>query len=191
MEKYGMFMRKLIFIAIGTGALGLAGILTVWSAEDGGFTGVGRAASEDQIRGWNIDVSSTGQGLPAGRGTVKQGAQVFAAKCAVCHGPTGTEGPKDKLVGGRGTLASPKPVRTIGSYWPYAPTVYDYINRAMPFNAPGSLSPEEIYSVVAWLLYKNEIVPEDAVMDAQTLPQVQMPNRDGFIPDQRPDVPTK
>jgi S-disulfanyl-L-cysteine oxidoreductase SoxD len=191
MDKCGISMRKFLFIAIGTGALGLACILAVWSAEDRGFPGVGRSASEDEIRAWNIDVPSTGQGLPAGRGTVKQGAQVFAAKCAVCHGPTGTEGPKDKLVGGRGTLASPKPVRTIGSYWPYAPTLYDYINRSMPFNAPGSLTPEEIYSVVAWLLFKNEIVPEDAVIDAQTLPQVKMPNRDGFIPDQRPDVPSK
>jgi mono/diheme cytochrome c family protein len=189
MDKYGMSTRKVLLIAMGTAALGLAGILTVWSAEDRGFSGVGRAASDDAIRTWNIDVSSKGEGLPPGRGTVKQGAQVFAAKCAVCHGPTGTEGPKDKLVGGRGTLATAKPVRTIGSYWPYAPTVFDYINRAMPFNAPGSLTPEEIYSVVAWLLYKNEIVPEDAVIDAQTLPQVQMPNRDGFIPDGRPDVP--
>ncbi len=191
MDECGMSMRKVLLITIGTGVLGLACILTVWSAEDRGLSGFGLAATEDQIRAWNIDISSTGEGLPPGRGTVKQGAQVFAAKCAMCHGPTGTEGPKDKLVGGRGTLASPKPVRTIGSYWPYAPTVYDYINRAMPFNAPGSLTPEEIYSVVAWLLYKNEIVPEDAVIDAQTLPQVQMPNRDGFIPDPRPDVPSK
>jgi S-disulfanyl-L-cysteine oxidoreductase SoxD len=188
MEKYAISMRKVFVIAISSVALGLACILTVWSAEDRGLSGVGRAAGEDQIRAWSIDVSSTGEGLPPGRGTVKQGAQVFAAKCAVCHGPTGTEGPKDKLVGGRGTLTSPKPVKTIGSYWPYAPTVYDYINRAMPFNAPGSLTPEEIYSVVAWLFYKNEIVPEDAVIDAKTLPQVVMPNRDGFIPDGRPDV---
>jgi len=107
----------------------------------------------------------------------------------MCHGSTGTEGPKDKLVGGKGTLTSAKPVKTIGSYWPYAPTAYDYIRRAMPFNEPGSLNPDEIYSVIAWLLFKNEIVPEDAVMDAKSLPLVQMPNRDGFVPDQRPDVP--
>ena len=115
MDKYGMSMRKVLLIAIGSSALSLACILTVWSAEDRGFSGVGQAVSENEIRLWNIDVSSTGQGLPAGRGTVKQGAQVFAAKCAMCHGPTGTEGPKDKLVGGRGTLASTKPVKTIGS----------------------------------------------------------------------------
>jgi len=189
MDEYGISMRKLLLIGIGTGALGLAGILTVWSAQENGSFQVGRVATKDEIRAWNIDVPPTGEGLPAGQGTVKQGAQVFAAKCAMCHGPTGTEGPKDKLVGGRNTLASPKPVRTVGSYWPYAPTLYDYINRAMPFNVPGSLTPEEIYSVIAWLLFKNEIVPEDAVMDAKSLPQVQMPNRDGFIPDQRPDVP--
>jgi S-disulfanyl-L-cysteine oxidoreductase SoxD len=189
MDEYGMYMRKFLVIAMGTCALGLACVLTVWSAEENGSLGVGRAATKDEIRAWNIDVSSTGEGLPAGQGTVKQGAQVFAAKCAMCHGSTGTEGPKDKLVGGRNTLASPKPVRTVGSYWPYAPTLYDYINRAMPFNAPGSLTPEEIYSVIAWLLFRNEIVPEDAVIDARTLPLVQMPNRDGFIPDPRPDVP--
>ena len=189
MDEYGISMRKLLLIGIGTGALGLACILTVWSAEENVSFGIGRAATKDEIRAWNIDVSSTGEGLPAGQGTVKQGAQVFAAKCAMCHGSTGTEGPKDKLVGGRNTLASPKPVRTVGSYWPYAPTLYDYINRAMPFNAPGSLTPEEIYSVIAWLLFKNEIMPEDAVVDARTLPLVQMPNRDGFIPDPRPDVP--
>ncbi|HEY3198708.1 MAG TPA: cytochrome c [Nitrospirales bacterium] len=182
-------MRRLLLIGIGTCILGLTCIFTVSSAEENGTWQVGRAATKDEIKAWNIDVSSTGEGLPAGQGTVKQGVQVFAAKCAMCHGPTGTEGPKDKLVGGRNTLASPKPVRTVGSYWPYAPTLYDYINRAMPFNAPGSLTPEEIYSVIAWLLFKNEIVPEDAVMDAKSLPQVQMPNRDGFIPDQRPDVP--
>ena len=189
MDEYGISMRKLVLIGLGTCTLGLACIWTVWSAEENGSWEVGRAATKDEIKAWNIDVSSTGEGLPAGHGTVKQGAQVFAAKCAMCHGSTGTEGPKDKLVGGRNTLATPKPVRTVGSYWPYAPTLYDYINRAMPFNAPGSLTSEEIYSVIAWLLFKNEIVPEDAVMDAKTLPQVQMPNRDGFIPDQRPDVP--
>ena len=189
MDEYVISMRKLLLIGLGTGALGLASIFPVSSAEDHGSFGIGRVATEQEIRGWNIDVSGTGEGLPAGRGTVKQGAQVFAAKCATCHGSTGTEGPKDKLVGGRNTLASPKPVRTVGSYWPYAPTLYDYITRAMPFNAPGSLTPEEIYSVIAWLLFRNEIVPEDAVIDARTLPLVQMPNRDGFIPDARPDAP--
>jgi S-disulfanyl-L-cysteine oxidoreductase SoxD len=150
--------------------------------------GFGHPATEEEIRVWNIDVAPTGEGLPPGRGTVKHGAEVFAAKCASCHGPTGTEGPKDRLVGGQGTLATANPIKTIGSYWPYATTLYDYIKRAMPFNAPQSLTADETYAVVAWLLFQNKIISEDAVMDAQSLPKVQMPNRDGFIRDPRPDV---
>ena len=153
--------------------------------------GLGRAASEEEVRVWNIDVAPTGEGLPQGRGTVQQGATIFAAKCAVCHGPTGKEGPKDRLVGGQGTLTTPKPIRTVGSYWPYATTLYDYINRAMPFTAPQSLAPDEVYSVVAWLLFQNGILAEDTVIDARTLPLVPMPNRNGFIPDPRPDVPRR
>ena len=149
---------------------------------------MGRPATGEDIRAWNIDVSPGGEGLPPGQGTVKQGSQVFATKCAVCHGPTGTEGPKDRLVGGQNTLQTPKPIRTIGSYWPYATTLYDYIHRAMPFNAPQSLAPDEVYSLVAWLLHQNGIIAEDQVIDARTLPQVQMPNRHGFVPDPRPDV---
>jgi mono/diheme cytochrome c family protein len=190
MDESAMFTHKKVIITLGSLAITLGCAWIAWTADDDarGY-GLGQTPSEEQLRAWNIDVSATGDGLPAGRGTVKQGAQVYAAKCAMCHGPTGTEGPKDKLVGGKGTLTSAKPLKTIGSYWPYAPTAYDYIRRAMPFNAPGSLNPDEIYSVIAWLLFKNEIVPEDAVMDAKTLPLVQMPNRDGFIPDARPDVP--
>lgn len=149
---------------------------------------LGRPVTEAAIRPWNIDVSPTGEGLPPGRGTVAQGAGVYAATCAACHGPTGREGPKDRLVGGRDSLSTTKPIRTIGSYWPYATTLYDYIYRAMPFNAPQSLSPDDVYAVIAWLLYQNEIIAEDAVIDAQTLPQITMPNRDGFVPDPRPDV---
>ena len=98
---------------------------------------------------------------------------------------------RPRMTGGQGTLTAGKPIKTIGSYWPYATTLYDFINRAMPFNAPGSLNPDEIYSVIAWLLVQNGIVKDDAVIDARTLPQIQMPNRNGFIPDQRPDVPGK
>lgn len=151
--------------------------------------GLGRPATDQEIRAWNIDVAPTGEGLPAGQGTAKQGAPLFAARCAACHGPTGQEGPMDRLVGGVGTLASQHPIKTIGSYWPYATTLYDYVHRAMPFPAPQSLSPDEIYSVVAWLLYRNGIIAEDVVVDAQSLPGISMPNRRGFIPDPRPDVP--
>ncbi|MDP3596645.1 MAG: cytochrome c [Nitrospirota bacterium] len=150
--------------------------------------GFGRPATSAEVKDWNIDVSPTGEGLPPGRGTVQQGAAVYANKCAACHGPTGTEGPKDRLVGGQGSLATDKPIKTIGSFWPYATTLYDYIHRAMPLNAPQSLTPDEVYAVAAWLLHQNGIIPADAVIDAQTLPHVTMPNRAGFVSDPRPDV---
>ena len=109
--------------------------------------------------------------------------------CATCHGPSGTEGPMDKLAGGRGTLDSAKPVKTVGSFWPYATTLFDYVRRAMPFTQPQSLSNEQVYAVTAYLLYLNGILAEDAVLDAASLPKIQMPNRGGFFPDPRPDVP--
>ena len=149
---------------------------------------VGRPATAEEIRAWDIDVNPTGVGLPPGVGTAAQGAKIFATQCAACHGPTGTEGPADRLIGGRDTLASGKPVKTVGSYWPYATTLFDYIRRAMPLTAPQSLTPDEVYSLVAWLLSQNGIVPENIRMDAAILPTIRMPNRDGFVPDQRPDV---
>lgn len=151
--------------------------------------GIGRSATDQEVQAWNIDVAPTGEGLPAGQGTTKQGAAIFATRCASCHGPTGQEGPMDRLVGGTGTLASHKPIKTIGSYWPYATTLYDYVHRAMPFPAPQSLSPDEVYSVVAWLLYRNGVITEDFVLDAQSLPGISMPNRQGFVLDPRPDLP--
>lgn len=183
-----MCTHKALMVGGAALVLALGGASLGRSSEGQDRFGLGRPASEEEIRAWDIDVAPDGEGLPPGRGTVKQGAEVFAAKCASCHGPTGTEGPKDRLVGGQGTLATPKPIRTIGSYWPYATTLYDYIHRAMPFNAPQSLTADETYSVVAWLLFQNQIIEEDAVIDAQSLPKVRMPNRDGFIPDRRPDV---
>lgn len=180
-----------VVLGLGLAALALGCVLPGWSAEEpaGSYDDVGRPVTEEEIRAWNIDVTPTGEGLPPGQGTVKQGALLYAAKCAACHGPTGTEGPKDRLVGGRNTLTTPKPIKTVGSYWPYATTLYDYIHRAMPFNEPQSLTADEVYALVAWLLYQNGIIAEDAVMDARTLPNVQMPNRNGFIQDPRPDVP--
>lgn len=192
MDGYGTSMLKRFLLCVGMSAIALGCVLPGWSAdENAAGYGIGKSPTDEEIRAWNIDVSPSGEGLPLGKGTVKQGAQVFAAKCAACHGPTGTEGPKDRLVGGRNTLQTPKPVRTIGSYWPYATTLYDYINRAMPFYAPQSLTPDEVYSVVAWLLHQNGIISEDTVIDARTLPGIQMPNRNGFIQDPRPDVPGK
>ena len=188
MIRCGTSLHKRVLTGLGTLALALGCVWSGWSAEERVEYGLGRAASEEDIRAWNIDVVPTGEGLPPGQGTVKQGGQVFAVKCAACHGPTGKGGPKDRLVGGQHTLKDAKPIKTIGSYWPYATTLYDYINRAMPFYAPQSLTSDEVYSVIAWLLFQNGIIPEDAAIDARTLPLVQMPNRDGFVPDPRPDV---
>lgn len=192
-----MFRRRLLVVIGGLGILTVCAVAgpSTWlragaaPLDDPLAYQLGRPATEAEIQAWNIDVSPNGHGLPPGRGTVKQGAQVYAAKCAMCHGPTGVEGPKDRLVGGQGTLKAAKPIKTIGSYWPYATTLYDYIYRAMPFTAPQSLTPDEVYAVVAWLLFQNGLIREDAVMDRQTLLHVHMPNRDGFVPDPRPDVP--
>jgi cytochrome c len=132
----------------------------------------------------------SGAGLPEGKGTVAQGEVVFRDKCAACHGPNGEGVPPQgtQLVGGVGSLASDNPVRTVGSYWPYATSVWDYIHRAMPLNQPGSLSADDTYAVTAFLLNRNKIIEASEVMDKESLPKVRMPNRDGFIPDARPDV---
>ncbi len=151
---------------------------------------LGRTPTAAEIDAWNIDVRADGQGLPAGQGSVTQGGAVYAATCAVCHGDKGQGGPAPRLVGGFGTLAQHNPVRTVGSYWPYATTLFDYVRRAMPFNAPESLSDDQVYAVCAYVLSLNGIVPDDTVLDATSLPKIEMPNRNGFIsPDPRPDVP--
>jgi len=152
--------------------------------------GLGRPASPQEIAGWDIDVRADGQGLPPGSGSVRDGMNVYAEHCAACHGDKGEGNPMDRLVGGTGTLASPNPVRTVGSFWPYATTLFDYVRRAMPFNAPESLTADQVYAVCAYILYLNQIVPAETVLDAATLPKVHMPNRNGFrSPDPRPDVP--
>src|SRR5580700_5991759 len=144
--------------------------------------GIGRAATPQEIAGWDIDVAPDGAGLPPGHGAVREGEAIFAKKCAGCHGAHGEGKPMDQLVGGFGTIFEAKPQKTIGSFWPYATTLFDYVRRAMPFNAPRSLSNDEVYEVCAYILRLNGIVGEDAVMNAQTLAKVQMPNRDGFTP---------
>ncbi len=148
-------------------------------AQDGPGLGVPIAAEE--YAAWDISIQPDGEGLPPGSGTPAAGAEVYAAKCAACHGEEGANGPNDRLVGGHGTLTSLQQVRTIGSFWPYATTVFDYIRRAMPFQAPQSLTDDEVYALTAYLLFKNGIIEEGDVMDARTLPRVQMPNRDGFV----------
>ena len=152
--------------------------------------GFGQPASPEQIAGWDIDIEPDGTGLPPGSGTVQQGQEIFARLGAKCHGNKG-EGTDQAppLVGGIGSLNTDAPLKTVGSFWPYATTLYDYIHRAMPADKPQSLQPDEVYALCAYLLYLNDIVPEDAVMDATTLPHVVMPNHAGFTsPDPRPDV---
>ena len=143
----------------------------------------GRPPTPAEIALWDIDVRPDGQGLPEGSGTVAQGKELYQQNCEVCHGTNGVGGQYDRLAGGRGSLTSDKPIKTIGSYWPYATTLFDYIRRAMPFPAPGSLSNDDTYALVAYLLSLNEILPADAKVDRQTLPKIAMPNRDGFVPD--------
>jgi cytochrome c len=144
---------------------------------------LGQPISPAELAPWDISVGPDGAGLPPGRGSAVQGAAVYAAKCQACHGEKGAGKPNDALAGGAGTLASDRPaVKTVGSYWPYATTLFDYIRRAMPWNDTKSLTADELYAVSAYILHLNGIVGEADVLDAQTLPKVQMPNRDGFIP---------
>ncbi|HZP47264.1 MAG TPA: cytochrome c [Vicinamibacterales bacterium] len=152
---------------------------------------VGRAPTADELKKIDIEVLPDGRGLPPGSGTAAAGKAVYTQKCLTCHGPTGKEGPQENIAGGKGSLASSKPVKTVGSYWPYATTLWDYIHRAMPFDHPGTLTDEDVYAVTAYVLFLNDIVREDTVVGQSTLATIQMPNRNGFVADPRPDVPAK
>ena len=143
---------------------------------------LGRPATEAQIAGWDISILPDGTGLPPGGGTPAAGAAVYAQKCQACHGDKGVGGPNDRLAGGQGTLTTATPVRTVGSYWPYATTVFDYVRRAMPYLQPHSLTNDETYAVTAYVLSLNGIIGAQDTMNARTLPKVKMPNRDRFIP---------
>ena len=160
----------------------------VWS-QDAGYYGLGEPATKSEIAGWDIDVRPDGQGLPEGSGSVSHGEELYDAKCASCHGAFGEgEGRWPKLAGGMGTLNKAKPDKTVGSYWPYASTLWDYIHRAMPFTAPQSLTADETYSLTAYVLYLNGIVEEDFELTHDNFTQIEMPNKDGFYVDDRPDV---
>ena len=150
--------------------------------------GVGRAPTADEVTAWDRTIPADGEGLPAGRGTAALGQAIFVERCTSCHGERGENGKYDRLVGGRGTLTTDRPVLTVGSFWPYAPTLWSYIRRAQPVDEPGSLTTDQVYAVTAYLLYLNGIIGEHDVMDSTTLAQVKMPNRDGFVADPRPDV---
>src|SRR6476469_3839853 len=143
---------------------------------------LGRAATPEEIAAWDISIGPDGVGLSPGSGTPKQGEAVYAAKCVACHGEKGAGKPNDQLVGGQGTLPGDKPpVKTVGSFWPYATTVFDYVRRAMPYNESKSLTNGEVYAVVAYILQLNGVIGENDTIDAKTLPKVPMPNRDGFV----------
>jgi len=142
---------------------------------------LGRPATPAEIAEWDINIPPDGTGLPPGSGTPEQGAVVYSQKCQACHGEKGAGKPNDQLVGGQGTLSSKSPVRTIGSYWPYATTVFDYVRRAMPYTESKSLTNDEVYAVTAYLLHVNGIIGTQDAMNAQSLPQVKMPNRNNFI----------
>src|ERR1700731_2013336 len=150
--------------------------------------GIGRPATAAEIAGWNIDIGRDGANLPPGSGSVSHGHEVFDQQCVACHGEKGEGGVGDRLVGGQGTIATSKPIKTVGSYWPYAPTLFDYIRRAMPQNAPQSLSNDDVYAVSAYILNLNGLLPADATLDARALSAIKMPNRSMFVGDPRPDV---
>ncbi len=150
--------------------------------------GVGRAPTAAEMKAMDISVSPDGRDLPDGSGDVAQGKEIYARRCQRCHGENGKGGDEAALVGGTGTLNTPKPLKTVGSFWPYATTLFDYVRRAMPYKDPGTLSNPQVYAVVAFILNLNGIVPDNAVMSRDTLPKVEMPNRKGFVPDARPDT---
>jgi len=169
-----MFMRELI----AAGA-----VVALCSAAFAESPNLGKPISPQDLASWDISIGPDGVGLPPGSGTPKQGEEIFNTKCQGCHAAKGAGGPNDRLVGGQGTLAGPKPaVKTVGSYWPYATTLFDYIRRAMPYYESKSLTNDEVYAVAAYILNLNGVIGETETLDAQSLPKVKMPNRDGFIP---------
>lgn len=155
---------------------------SVWlgsaAAQEG--PGLGVPATPEQIAGWDVSIGADGAGLPPGSGTAAAGKTVYEAKCVACHGVDGAGRPNDQLVGGQGTLREATPIRTIGSYWPYATTVFDYVRRAMPYVTPHSLTADETYALTAYLLALNGVIGENDVMNAESLPKVVMPNRSNF-----------
>ena len=184
----GAMKRSMNITAAGIAGLLVSAAMTAAVAADRPF-GLGTLATAEEVAGWDIDVRPDGVGAPVGSGDAVTGEEVFAERCASCHGDFG-EGVDNwpVLAGGRGTLTSHDPVKTVGSYWPYASTAYDYIYRAMPFGEAQSLTPDETYGVVAYILYMNDVIADDFVLSNENIGTLKMPNRDGFlIPDPRPD----
>ena len=159
-------------------------------AQTPNYRGIGRAPTEQEIRSQDFAISVDGHELPPGRGTAREGAPLYAQKCAACHGQNLEGSPLGpRLEGGKGSLTTTRPVKTIGSYWSFATSIWDYIHRAMPRNQEGTLTADQVYALTAFLLFRNEIIPEGDVMDAQSLPKIQMPFRNGFLPQQLEDLP--
>lgn len=169
---------------------GAALICLISGSAHAGDYGLGREALPEEIAAWDIDVRPDGQGLPKGGATAHEGEVIFAEQCAACHGDF-AEGIDrwPELAGGHGSLPTENPVKTVGSYWPYASTVYDYIRRAMPFGYAQSLTPDEIYAVTAYILNMNDVIDEDFVLSDETFTSIELPNQDNFVDDPRPDVP--
>jgi len=185
-------MRSLNLTLGVAAALGFVGCATQQTPQQAPNPGVkyGKPISEADIAAWNIDIRTPdGKGLPPGRGTVAEGKKVYEAQCVSCHGADAKGGPVyGTMVGGIGSFKTDKRVLTPGSMYPYAPILFDYIRRAMPMDKPNTLSADEVYAVSAYLLHLNGLVAADALMDANSMPKVQMPNRDGFVLDDRPDT---
>ncbi len=178
-----MFMRKSLLTVI---ILSVSGSFSSYAECDedklssNNGPGLGKPASEELVKAWDLSIFPDGTGLPIGKGSVAEGAEVFKTDCAICHGPAGIGGTAEELSGGEQGLTGEYPDKTIGTYWPYATTLFDFISRSMPLVAPGSLSHDQTYAVTAYLLHVNKIIAEDAVMSNETLHKVEMPNRDGM-----------
>lgn len=176
-----MVARKRVLIT----AIGFVVLATTAVA---GPSGIGSSPTDAQIAAWNIDVAPDGKSLPPGRGSVADGRALYDQQCAACHGRDLEGGMGPPLAGGVGTLASDKPLKTVGSYWPYATTLFDYIRRTMPLAAPQSLTDDQVYALTGYVLFRNGILAETAMVDAAEVVAVKMPNRDGFFVDDRPDT---
>lgn len=173
---YRLVSFVLLFVAIGASA-------------ETGYYGYGSLATPEEIAGWDIDVRPDGLGLPEGSGSVENGEYLYEEKCAECHGSFGEGvGRYPALSGGEGTLTDDRPHKTVGSYWPHASTLWDYIHRAMPYMTPESLTDDEVYALTAYVLYLNELVEDDFVLDRETFTDVVLPNRANFVRDDRPDT---
>lgn len=185
-----MFMRNVAVVGRALAALAVLLVLLVLLVLAGcsedqtqslNGPGLGVQLTAEEIAAFRYTVFPNGDGLPAGSGNAIAGKDLYRLKCLSCHGPDGNKGINDRLVGGHATLTGVTPIKTVGSYWPYATTLFDYIRRAMPYPSPGSLSNDETYALTAYLLSLNGIIEPNMVLDAASLPQVQMPNREGFV----------